>query len=237
MFGSILQQAITSLFLILTFKIQRVTGTQNDTILERISLSVSQEEENRISKEQFRKDRATLKARTDSLRNLRVTIAVMWFASLFSLVYSIGLFVFYDENCQPQLISDFLNSFFILLDRFSSYLLWQYPIIFLFWPTKRHQVQEKRIHKLTLSSSMSTRDSVSQPADSSSSDDDNEYDFAGMISSHRFEVKNNFNSIAESTRNSISFPAAMGGLTRYEPVRQSGQLSNSSLLQNEDDSY
>ena len=135
-----MQQAIISLFLILTVKIKEVTGTQNDTILDRIVLSASQEEENRISKEQFRKDRATLKARTDSLRNLRVTIAVMWFASLFSMVYSICLFVFYDTNCQPQHISDFLNSFFILLDRFSSYLLWQYPIIFLFWPTKRHQV-------------------------------------------------------------------------------------------------
>lgn len=238
-FGGIVQLALTTLFVAFTFKIQQATRLHNDTILDRIRLAESESLLDRIRLEQVKMDRAILKARVDSLRNLRVTIAVMWFASFFSLVYSVCVQIFYDEQCQAA-INTVLNSFFTLLDRFSSYLLWQYPVIYIFWPTKRHQAQEKRIHKITtinsqsLDTDSSTRESVYRPGDSSSSDDDNEYDFVAMGSSHRFLVKNNFDSVAESNRHSVSMRTDGGGLPRYDPARHSGQISSSSLLQNED---
>lgn len=126
------------------YKLSKAVRLENDTILERIQT----EQESAHPDFGIKQDRALLKARSDSLLNLKVIVVTMWFTSFFNLVYSTCVFFMFNEQCYATRISMTLNSIFTLLDRFDSYLLWFYPIIYLFWPTKRHIVQDKRLVKV-----------------------------------------------------------------------------------------
>lgn len=90
-------------------------------------------------------DKQTVKARTDSIFRLKAIVWAMFLSTIFNLIYSIMVFFMFDSTCYPQRISQFANSWFTLIDRVVSYFIWFYPIMYLFWPTKRHQVQVKRI--------------------------------------------------------------------------------------------
>ena len=86
----------------------------------------------------------------------------------------------FNSYCYPQRISQFANSMFTLIDRIDSYFIWFYPIIYLFWPTKKHIVQSKRISKVQeYSTTESQRVTVNENSDSSS-DDDQDYGF-GLV--------------------------------------------------------
>jgi len=91
---------------------------------------------------------------------------------------------------------------FTLIDRLDSYIIWFYPIIYLFWPTKSNLVQEKRKDKVIEYSSTvsSNRSSINRyqaqivfhnGSDStSSSSDDDMYDFKSMGSKSNVFVLN-----------------------------------------------
>ena len=72
----------------------------------------------------------------------------LWSTTLFNFVYSICVKILYNSECAPQRISLTLDSVFKLFDRVVAYVIWFYPVIYLFWPTKRNIHQEERYVKV-----------------------------------------------------------------------------------------
>lgn len=150
----------------------------------------------------LRRDKQILKARADSLVNLKVIVWTMWLTTIFNLCYSLCVFFLYASQCYAVRISPTVDSVFTLIDRLDAYIIWFYPIIYLFWPTKSNLVQEKRKDKVIEYSSTvsSNRSSINRyqaqivfhnGSDStSSSSDDDMYDFKSMGSKSNVFVLN-----------------------------------------------
>ena len=75
-----------------------------------------------------------LKARADSLTNLKVIVLTMFITTLFNLAFSVTVIIIYTD-CYAIHKREGLNSIFKLIDRLDAYIIWQYPLIYLFWPT------------------------------------------------------------------------------------------------------
>lgn len=130
--------------------------------------------------------------------NLNVIVWSIWITVVLNLVYSLMVFFMFAPECYAQRISLGWNSFFTLFNRFTSYIVWFWPIIYLFWPTKRHINQEKRINKMQEYTTANNRVSINRyqaqtesNESSSSSDDDRDYDFASMGTSDVFHLSSN----------------------------------------------
>ena len=154
-----------------------------------------------MTRASLRKDKQILKARADSMVNLKVILWTMWLTTVFNLCYSLCVFFLYAPQCYATRISPTLNSVFTLIDRLDAYIVWFYPIIYLFWPTKTNLVQEKRKDKvIEYSSTMSNRSSINRyqaqivfsdgSENTSSSSDDDMYDFKSMGSKSNVFVLN-----------------------------------------------
>lgn len=82
--------------------------------------------------------------------NLKLIVATMWLSVIWNLAYSIIVRALYNKNCQPPDGDVALDSFFKFLDRFDAFLVWQYPIIYLFWPTMKLMKQERRMKRVEI---------------------------------------------------------------------------------------
>lgn len=127
-----------------------------------------------------------MKSRQDTVRYLKIIVWVLWGTSLFNFIYSTMVMTRWTKNCTPKSNLTVAWNLYDLSDRLDSYILWFYPLIYLFWPSKRHQNKERRFIKVvenineTLSfrssshtSSLHYRTSVNDASDSS----DDEYDY------------------------------------------------------------
>jgi len=119
----------------------------------------------------------------------------MWGTTAFNFVYSVMVMARWTDSCQPKTQLALLWNFYDLFDRLDSYLIWFYPLIYLFWPSKKHIQREKRFEKVveninwTLSNASSSDYSQSMRGGSaynarssvnSSSSSDDEYDYSNM---------------------------------------------------------
>lgn len=95
-----------------------------------------------------REDIALLKARTDAIAKLRFIVFCMFACTVVNLIYSVCVDILYDAQCYPQHIPLWLDSVFSFLLKLDAYFIWYWPLIFLFWPTRRHVTQQKRIEKV-----------------------------------------------------------------------------------------
>lgn len=149
--------------------IDKSTRIENDRIIQKITLD--------------KVDRKLLKVRSDAVRNLKAIVITIWLSTLFNVIYSIVVRALYGQDCYPpsnNLVLDFLLK---TLDRLDAYVFWMYPIIYLFWPTRSNLVQEKRVTKVQNSYRVSTERysavQIPRAADSSSSDDDQDFNYSG----------------------------------------------------------
>lgn len=167
--GGLLQTILTASFIVFYFSLEKQLQEQNLLTLSRLSafLSVGTLKETKL-------ERQTVKARADSIFMLKVIVWFMFATTVFNWVYSFMVFFMFNSDCYPQRISEFANSWFTLIDRIDSYFIWFYPILYLFWPTKKHIAQSKRIERVTVHS---THISVNFEQSDSSSDDDQDYGF------------------------------------------------------------
>ena len=55
--------------------------------------------------------------------------------SLYSLINSICIYLFYTDLCLPHKITVELDSFFRMIDGWVTYELWLIPVFCYFWPT------------------------------------------------------------------------------------------------------
>lgn len=117
----------------------------------------------------------------------------MWGTTAFNFMYSVMVMARWTNECWAPTNKALLWNFYDLIDRLDSYIFWFYPLIYLFWPSKKHKQQEKRFEKVveninwTLSNSSSSQYSHGRTStynmrssvnSSSSSDDD--YDYSAM---------------------------------------------------------
>jgi len=135
-----------------------------------------------------------LKSRQDTVKYLKIIVWMMWGTTLFNFIYSVLVMARWTAECTPRSSMTIAWNFYDLFDRLDSYILWFYPLIYLFWPTKKQQQRDKRFVKvignlnltLSLSSSEYSRSTGSNryydnhlSVNSSSSSDD-EYDYGNM---------------------------------------------------------
>ena len=66
---------------------------------------------------------------------MNLIVAVMWVCVAYNLVYSVWVQLTTNKSCSPVAHHAGINIFFKFSDRFVSYLVWVWPIIYLFWPT------------------------------------------------------------------------------------------------------
>lgn len=78
-----------------------------------------------------------LESRKASVKIMWLIIGFMLFSVIFDLVYSIMYKRMTSTECYPTRISTMLDSFFKGCDRFIYNIIWFYPIIWAFWPTKK----------------------------------------------------------------------------------------------------
>lgn len=101
----------------------------------------------------------------------------MWLATLTNLTYSTVVYLITDANCNVE-TSQVANETLKFLDRLIAYIVWFYPLLYLFWPTKKNLSKNKRINKLI------DYNTVNMPAvamdSDSSSDDDHVYNYGAM---------------------------------------------------------
>jgi hypothetical protein len=197
-----MQTFLTTAFICFAKSIDRVVRNLNDELLLKIFTEDKLKQFDEMTKAALRRDKQILKARADSLVNLKVIVWTMWLTTVFNLCYSLCVFFLYAPECYAVRISSTLDSVFTLIDRLDSYIIWFYPIIYLFWPTKSNLVQEKRKDKVIeySSTASSNRSSINRyqaqivfhnGSDStSSSSDDDMYDFKSMGSKSNVFVLN-----------------------------------------------
>ena len=128
------------------------------------------------------------------MKYLKIIVWMMWGTTLFNFIYSVLVMARWTAECTPRSNMTIAWNFYDLFDRFDSYILWFYPLIYLFWPTKKQQHRDERFVKvignlnltLSLSSSEYSRSTGSNryydnhlSVNSSSSSDD-EYDYGNM---------------------------------------------------------
>ena len=85
--------------------------------------------------------------RKTSLMNMWIIIFTMLGCSLFDFCYSLAIFFLYTPECTPARIPFCLDSTFKFLDRFIAYYLWLYPLLWMFWPTKKNLDARKKYTK------------------------------------------------------------------------------------------
>jgi len=197
-----MQTFLTTAFICFAKSINTVVRNLNDELLLKIFTEGKLKQFDEMTRAALHRDKQILKARADSLINLKVIVWTMWLTTVFNLCYSLCVFFLYAPECYAVRISATADSVFTLIDRLDSYIIWFYPIIYLFWPTKSNLVQEKRKDKvIEYSSTVSTnRSSINRyqaqvvfhnGSDStSSSSDDDMYDFKSMGSKSNVFVLN-----------------------------------------------
>ena len=125
------------------------------------------------------------------LWNMWLIIVSLTIVNFYGYVYSQAIFFAPKGNCDFEQISTFVLNFNNIVERFTTYVLWTLPIVYVFWPADRtwygRQIEIKRRGSSTNSNSSKTyyplnasqrfgstttgRTSVNKD-DSSSSDDD-----------------------------------------------------------------
>ena len=204
-FGETIQMILTSVFLGFSYLLAKEINKQNAVLVERVQTT---------GDELTRSDRQTLKARVDSLKSLKIIVWTFWLSTAFNLLYSIITRILQGNNCfiVPRVPS--LNALLKLFDRLDAFVIWMWPLIYLFWPTRRHLIQQKRIDHISdvinstesqsIFQSEEAHNSINRYAPieypvlgnyrvnptelSSSSSDDNEYDFRGYHNAQPFKI-------------------------------------------------
>ena len=86
-------------------------------------------------------------SRKSSLKNMWIIIYTMLSCTVFDFIYSLCIFILYSPECTPQRIPYWLDSTFKFMDRFIAYYLWLYPLLWMFWPTKKNLEKEKKYRR------------------------------------------------------------------------------------------
>ena len=69
-------------------------------------------------------------------------IYIMIGVTLYSLVNSVCIYLFYTDLCLPSTLPIQVDSFFHFLDHFVTYELWLMPLYHYFWPTVQNKARE-----------------------------------------------------------------------------------------------
>jgi len=128
--GSIFQLIQTSCFIVLSWSIEKSVRLSNDLILMRVKT----EELDQLTKS----EKDLLKSRQDTVKHLKIIAWLLWSTIVFNFIYSVMVFKLYSPECMPLHITLAWNAVFNLIDRLDSYVFWFYPLIYLFWPSKRN---------------------------------------------------------------------------------------------------
>ena len=204
-FGESIQMILTSVFLGFSYLLAKEINKQNAVLVERVQTT---------GEELTRSDRQTLKARVDSLKSLKIIVWTFWLSTAFNLLYSVITRIMQGDNCFIVTRAQNLTALVKLADRLDAFVIWMWPLIYLFWPTRRHEKQQKRIDRISDAINSTESHSIFQSSEahnsinryapieypvqgnyrvnptelSSSSSDDNEYDFRGYHNAQPFKI-------------------------------------------------
>jgi len=90
-------------------------------------------------------ERKILKARADSIFYLKIIVTTFWLSTAYNFLYSIIVRLITQSDCTPYDKLEFLVAFLKLLDRLDAFVIWMWPLLYLFWPSKFNTVAQKRI--------------------------------------------------------------------------------------------
>lgn len=69
------------------------------------------------------------------MRNMWLMIITMCIVNTYETLYSLALFIWANDNCYVYDNAG-LNSLNTIAARFIQYILWMYPVFWLFWPAE-----------------------------------------------------------------------------------------------------
>ncbi len=90
-----MQTILTTAFICFAKSIDTVVRNLNDELLLKIFTEDKLKQSDEMTRAALRRDKQILKARADSLVNLKVIVWTMWLTTVFNLCYSLCVFFLY----------------------------------------------------------------------------------------------------------------------------------------------